>query len=64
MTEDITIKSDQKGLRIFNKLPDTLLLIAYLLVVRFTGLDMDGITGYIFIGTPPVRAVHPVLQVR
>ncbi len=50
MTEDITIKSDQKGLRIFNKLPYTLLLIAYLLVVRFTGLDMHGITGYIFIG--------------
>jgi hypothetical protein len=50
MTEDITIKSDQKGLRIFNKIPYTLLLIAYLLVVRFTGLDMHGITGYIFIG--------------
>ena len=50
MTEDITIKTDRKGMRIFNKIPYTLLLIAYLLVVRFTGLDMHGITGYIFIG--------------
>jgi hypothetical protein len=50
MSEDITIKSNQKGLRIFNKIPYTLFLIAYLLVVRFTGLDMHGITGYIFIG--------------
>ncbi len=50
MSEDITIKSNQKGMRIYNKIPYTLLLIAYLLVVRFTGLDMHGITGYIFIG--------------
>jgi len=50
MTEDITIKTDRKGMRIFNKIPYTLLLIAYLLVVRFTGLDMHGMAGYIFIG--------------
>jgi uncharacterized membrane protein YobD (UPF0266 family) len=36
--------------RIYNKIPYPLLLIAYLLVVRFTGLDMNGVTGYIFIG--------------
>jgi uncharacterized membrane protein YobD (UPF0266 family) len=50
MSEDITIKSNHQGMRIFNKIPYALLLIAYLLVVHFTGLDMHGVTGYIFIG--------------
>jgi hypothetical protein len=50
MSEDITIKTNQKGMRIFNKIPYALLLIAYMLLVRFTGLDMHGIAGYIFIG--------------
>lgn len=50
MSEDITIKSNHKGMRIFNKIPYTLFLIAYLLVVRVTGLDMHGVAGYIFIG--------------
>jgi uncharacterized membrane protein YobD (UPF0266 family) len=50
MSEDITIKSNQQGMRIFNKIPYTLLLIAYLLVVHVTGLDMHGVAGYIFIG--------------
>ena len=50
MSEDITIKSNQKGMRLFNKIPYTLLLIGYLLVAHFTGLDMHGMAGYIFIG--------------
>jgi uncharacterized membrane protein YobD (UPF0266 family) len=50
MSEDITIKTNQKGMRIFNKIPYALLLIAYMLVVRFTGMDMHGLAGYIFIG--------------
>jgi hypothetical protein len=50
MSEDITIKTNQKGMRIFNKIPYALLLIAYMLLVRFTGLDMHGVAGYIFIG--------------
>ena len=50
MSEDITIKSNQKGMRLFNKIPYTLLLIAYLLVVHVSGLDMHGVAGYIFIG--------------
>jgi hypothetical protein len=50
MSEDITIKSNGKGMRIFNKIPYAFLLIIYMLVVRFTGLDMGGMTGYIFIG--------------
>jgi len=50
MSEDITIKSNQKGMRLFNKIPYALLLIVYLLVVHVSGLDMHGIAGYIFIG--------------
>jgi len=50
MSENITIKSDQNRMRIFNKIPYTLLLIAYLLVVHITGLDMHGVAGFIFIG--------------
>ena len=50
MSEDITIKSNQKGMRLFNKIPYTLLLIAYLLGVHVSGLDMHGVAGYIFIG--------------
>ena len=34
MSEDITIKSNQKGMRLFNKIPYALLLIVYLLVVH------------------------------
>ena len=50
MSEDITIKSNQKGMRLFNKIPYALLLIIYLLVVHVSGLDMHGMAGYIFIG--------------
>jgi hypothetical protein len=50
MSEDITIKSNQKGVRVFNKIPYALLLIAYLLVAHLTNLDMHGVAGYIFIG--------------
>ena len=50
MPEEISIKSNQKGLRLLNKIPYTLLLIAYMLVVHFTDLDMHGVVGYIFIG--------------
>jgi hypothetical protein len=50
MSEDITIKSNQKGMRVFNKIPYALLLIAYLLVAHLTNLDMHGVAGYIFIG--------------
>ena len=50
MSEDITIKSNQKNMRLFNKIPYALLLIIYLLVVHVSGLDMHGMAGYIFIG--------------
>lgn len=50
MSENITIKSNQQGMRIFNRIPYTLLLIAYLLVVHVTGLDMHGVAGFVFIG--------------
>jgi hypothetical protein len=50
MSEDITIKSNHKGTPIYNKIPYVFVLIVYMLVVRFTSLDMNGMTGYIFIG--------------
>jgi hypothetical protein len=50
MSEDITIKSNQKGVRMYNKIPYAFILIAYMLVVRLTALDMNGMAGYIFIG--------------
>lgn len=33
-----------------NKIPWTVLLIVYLLIAQFVGLDMSGIAGYIFLG--------------
>jgi hypothetical protein len=35
---------------IFNKIPWTILLIAYVLVAYYFRVDMDGIPGYVFIG--------------
>ena len=35
---------------IFNKIPWTILLIAYVLVAYYFNVDMDGIPGYVFIG--------------
>ena len=34
----------------FKWIPLTLVLIAYMVVVHFTGLDMSGVAGYIFLG--------------
>ncbi len=50
MSEDITVKSSHNSMRILNKIPYTLLLIAYMLAVHYTGLDMHGVAGYVFIG--------------
>jgi hypothetical protein len=50
MSEDITIKSNQKGMRLFNKIPYTLLLIVYLLGAHISHVDMHGVAGYVFIG--------------
>ncbi len=37
-------------LSLLSKFPWTLLLVAYLVVVHYTGARMDGVTGYVFIG--------------
>lgn len=41
--------SERSLLSMLSKLPWTLLLIIYLMVVEFIGLSMDGVFGYLFI---------------
>lgn len=49
MGDTVTVKSSG-GMSIFSKIPWTLFLIAYLLGVHFSGIQMDGVPGYIFLG--------------
>ncbi|HUT41044.1 MAG TPA: hypothetical protein VM011_06850 [Gammaproteobacteria bacterium] len=47
MSENITITNSKA--RVFNKIPWTFLIIAYLLVVHFMKLELSGVAGYVFI---------------
>jgi hypothetical protein len=49
MGEAVTVKSSG-GMSLFSKIPWTLLLIAYLLAIHFSGIQMEGVPGYVFIG--------------
>jgi hypothetical protein len=50
MAEEISARSSGHRMSIFQKIPWTLAIIIYMVVVHFTPLDMRGITGYIFLG--------------
>jgi hypothetical protein len=39
-----------RGIPTFNKIPWTLLIIIYMVVVHYTGISMEGVPGYIFLG--------------
>lgn len=48
MAENITVKNSKTG--VFNKIPWTFLIIAYLVVAHNMKLDLNGVPGYVFIG--------------
>jgi drug/metabolite transporter (DMT)-like permease len=50
MAESVTIERKGRHMSPFKWIPLTLVLIAYMVVVHFTGLDMSGVAGYIFLG--------------
>jgi drug/metabolite transporter (DMT)-like permease len=50
MAEQINVRSSGRRVSIFQKIPWTLTIILYMVVVHFTSLDMSGVTGYIFLG--------------
>jgi drug/metabolite transporter (DMT)-like permease len=50
MAEKISVRSSGSGMSLFKKIPWTLAIILYMLVVHFTALDMRSVPGYIFLG--------------
>jgi hypothetical protein len=50
MAERINVRSGDRRMSFFQKVPWTLAIIAYMVVVHFTALDMRGVAGYIFLG--------------
>jgi hypothetical protein len=50
MAEQISVRSGGRRMSMFQKIPWTLAIILYMVVVHFTALDMRGVTGYIFLG--------------
>jgi len=50
MNENVTLKGGGRRISAFKFIPWTLLLIAYMVTVHYTGLDMTGVAGYIFLG--------------
>jgi hypothetical protein len=47
---ELSIRSGKRRLSIIARVPWTLVIILYMVVVHFTELDMSGVIGYIFIG--------------
>ena len=39
-----------RGIPTFNKIPWTLLIIVYMVVVHYAGISMEGVPGYVFLG--------------
>jgi len=39
-----------RGIPTFNKIPWTLLIIVYMVVVHYAGINMEGMAGYVFLG--------------
>jgi hypothetical protein len=50
MAEQISVRSGDGRMSSFQKIPWTLAIIIYMVVVHFTALDMRGVAGYIFLG--------------
>lgn len=47
---DISIPGGGRRSSLFTRIPWTLVIILYMVVVHFMGLDMSGVVGYVFIG--------------
>jgi hypothetical protein len=47
---ELSIRSDRRRLSTIARLPWTLVIIAYMVVVHYMGLDMSGAVGYVFLG--------------
>ena len=50
MANSIHIQSRGRSMSTFSKIPWTLLIIVYMVVVHYAGIDMDGVPGYVFLG--------------
>ena len=50
MTDNINLRGRGRSMSTFSKIPWTLLVIIYMVVVHYVGLDMNGIPGYVFLG--------------
>ena len=50
MTQQMTIASSRRRISLFRKLPWSVLLIAYMVVVHLANVSMAGPAGYVFIG--------------
>ncbi|MDX1488947.1 MAG: hypothetical protein R3268_12140 [Acidiferrobacterales bacterium] len=49
MAENIGIRTRGSTRSVFSKIPWTLLIIAYMVIVHFAGVSMSGVAGYIFL---------------
>ena len=50
MSDGVNIPVRKGGISTFSKIPWTLLIIIYMVAVHFTGVDMNGPAGYVFLG--------------
>ncbi len=50
MVDNIHIQNRGRRMSTFSKIPWTLLIILYMVVVHYAGIDMDGAPGYAFLG--------------
>ena len=50
MTDNIHVQGGGHRLSLFSRIPWSLLIILYMVVVHYTGTDMEGVPGYVFLG--------------
>jgi hypothetical protein len=50
MSDNISLPIKSGSLSTLGKIPWTLVIILYMVIAYYTGLNMDGIAGYIFLG--------------
>lgn len=50
MSDGVNIPVRKGSISTFSKIPWTLLIIIYMVAVHFTGVDMNGPAGYVFLG--------------
>ena len=50
MSEKVEVRSSGKKMSVFYGVPWTVLIIAYMVVVHMSGIGMQGVAGYVFVG--------------